>query len=92
MTIILARFMPFIRTFAPFVAGVAQMDRGRFTTYNATGGVIWVFSLTVAGFLFGNIDWVQDNLSKIIWALVLVPGLIAVVGAWTARQGASHGT
>ena len=91
VTIVLARFMPFIRTFAPFVAGVAQMDRGRFTTYNATGGVIWVFSLTFAGVLFGNIDWVQDNLSKIIWALVLVPGLVAVVGAWKARQGALHG-
>ena len=90
--IILARFMPFIRTFAPFVAGVAQMDSGRFTTYNAAGGVFWVSSLTVAGFLFGNLAWVQGNLSKIIWALVLVPGLIAVVGAWTARRGAPHAT
>ena len=92
VTIILALFMPFIRTFAPFVAGVAQMDSGRFTTYNAAGGVLWVCSLTVAGFLFGNIAWVQENLSKIIWALVLVPGLIAVVGAWTARRGAPHGS
>ena len=92
MTIILARFMPFIRTFAPFVAGVAEMSRARFTTYNAVGGVLWVGSLTVAGFLFGNIAWVQDNLSKIIWALVLVPGLIALFGAWKARRGAQHGT
>ena len=92
ITIILARFMPFIRTFAPFVAGVAQMDRARFTTYNAVGGALWVVSLTVAGFLFGNIAGVQDNLSTIIWALVLVPGLIAGFGAWKARQRAPHGT
>ena len=92
ITIILARFMPFIRTFAPFVAGVAQMDRARFTTYNAVGGVLWVVSLTVAGFLFGNIGWVQSNLSTIIWALVLVPGLIAGFGAWKARRDAPHGT
>ena len=92
ITIILARFMPFIRTFAPFVAGVAQMDRARFTTYNAVGGALWVVSLTVVGFLFGNIAGVQDNLSTIIWALVLVPGLIAGFGAWKARQRAPHGT
>ena len=87
MTIILARFMPLIRTFAPFVAGVAQMDRTRFTTYNVLGGVLWVAGLTLAGYLFGNLTWVQDNLSRIIWALVLVPGLLVVVGAWKARRG-----
>ena len=92
ITIILARFMAFIRTFPPFVAGVAQMDRARFTTYNAVGGALWVVSLTVAGFLFGNIAWVQGKLSTIIWALVLVPGLIAGFGAWKARRNAPHGT
>ena len=86
MTIILARFMPLIRTFAPFTAGVAQMDRTRFTTYNVLGGVLWVASLTLAGYLFGNLIWEQHNLSRIIWALVLVPGLFAVFGAWKARQ------
>ena len=92
VTIIAARFMPFIRTFAPFVAGVAAMDRTRFTTYNVFGGLLWVVSLTVAGYAFGNIAWVQDNLGKIIWALVLVPGLIAVLGAWKAGRGTPHGT
>lgn len=87
MTIILARFLPLIRTFAPFVAGVAQMDRLRFTTYNVLGGVSWVAGLTLAGYLFGNLAWVQSNLSRIIWALVLVPGLFAVFGAWKARRG-----
>ena len=63
------------------------MDRTRFTTYNVLGGVLWVAGLTLAGYLFGNLTWVQDNLSRIIWALVLVPGLLVVVGAWKARRG-----
>ena len=92
MTINLARFMPFIRTFAPFVAGVAEMGRTRFTTYNVLGGVLWVGSLTAAGYFFGNIAWVQSNLSKIIWALVLVPGLIAVFGAGRARMKIARGS
>ena len=86
VTIILARFMPFIRTFAPFVAGVAEMDRAKFTLFNVVGGAIWVVGLTLAGYLFGNLPWAQQNLSKIIWALILVPGLIAIYGGWRARQ------
>lgn len=86
ITIVLARFMPFIRTFAPFVAGVAEMSRGRFTAYNVIGGFIWVVGLVLAGYGFGNLPWVQQNLSKIIWALILVPGLIALYGGWRARR------
>ena len=86
ITIVLARFMPFIRTFAPFVAGVAEMDRARFTAYNVIGAFIWVVSLTLAGYLFGNLPWVQEHLSKIIWALIIVPGLIAIYGGWRARR------
>lgn len=86
ITIILARFMPFIRTFAPFVAGVAAMSRPKFTAYNVGGGLLWVCGLTLAGYLFGNMPWVQTNLSKIIWALILVPGLIALFGAWRAGR------
>ena len=85
-TIILARFMPFIRTFAPFVAGVAAMTRSRFTAYNVAGGAIWVIGLTLAGYLFGNIPFVQTHLSKIIWAMILVPGLIALYGGWRASR------
>nr|WP_315135776.1 DedA family protein [uncultured Limnohabitans sp.] len=88
ITIILARFMPFIRTFVPFVAGVAEMTRSKFTLYNVVGGAIWVVGLTLAGYLFGNLPFVQTHLSKIIWALILVPGLIAIVGAWRARRAA----
>jgi membrane-associated protein len=90
ITIILARFMPFIRTFAPFVAGVAEMTRAKFTAYNVIGALIWVIGLVGAGYLFGNLPWVQANLSKIIWALIIVPGLIAIVGAWRARRQAER--
>ncbi len=87
ITIVLARFMPFVRTFAPFVAGVAQMTRSRFTAYNVGGAMVWVLGLTGAGYLFGQTPWVQAHLSKIIWALILVPGLIALVGAYRVRRG-----
>ena len=82
ITLVMARFMPFVRTFAPFVAGVAHMTRRKFTFYDVTGGLLWVCSLTTAGYLFGNVPWVKQNLEKIIWALILVPGLLALYGAW----------
>lgn len=85
ITIILARFMPFVRTFAPFVAGVAEMSRTKFTMFNVVGAVIWVVGLTVVGYLFGNLPWVQANLSKIIWAMILIPGLIVIGGAVKSR-------
>ena len=86
VTIVLARFMPFVRTFAPFVAGVAQITRRRFTFYDVTGGTLWVVSLVGAGYLFGNIPVVKSNLEKIIWAMILIPGLIAIYGGWKARR------
>ncbi|MGM9425527.1 DedA family protein [Hydrogenophaga sp. MI9] len=86
ITIVMARFMPFVRTFAPFVAGVAQMTRSKFTFFDVTGGALWVIGLTAAGYFFGNLPWVQANLSKIIWALIFVPGLIAAFGAWRAHR------
>lgn len=85
ITIILARFMPFVRTFAPFVAGVAAMSRTKFSLYNVVGALIWVVGLTVVGYLFGNLPWVQANLSKIIWAMILIPGLIVIGGALKTR-------
>jgi membrane-associated protein len=86
ITIVLARFMPFLRTFAPFVAGVAQMTRSKFTFYDVTGGALWVGSITTAGYLFGNLPWVKENLDKIIWGAILIPGLIVLLGAWRARR------
>jgi membrane-associated protein len=88
ITIVLARFMPFIRTFAPFVAGVAEMTRGKFTLYNVFGALLWVLGISTAGYFFGNLPLVREHLEKIIWGLILIPGLIAIFGAWRAR-GAS---
>ena len=89
VTIVLARFMPFIRTFAPFVAGVAEMSRAKFTAYNVVGALLWVVGISLAGYLFGNIPWVKENLDKIIWALIIVPGLVAIFSAWKARRKAA---
>jgi membrane-associated protein len=89
ITLVLARFMPFVRTFVPFVAGVAEMSRGKFSFYNVTGAILWVVGLVTAGYVFGNVPWVQANLSKIIWAMIIIPGLIAIFGAWKARQAAA---
>ena len=86
VTIVAARFMPFLRTFAPFVAGVAQMTRRKFTFFDVVGAVLWVGGVTLAGYLFGNIPWVQRHLDKIIWGAILLPGLLVIVGAWRARR------
>jgi membrane-associated protein len=89
VTIIAARFMPFLRTFAPFVAGVAHMTRSKFTLFDVTGGVLWVGGVTIAGYLFGNIPWVKEHLDKIIWGAILLPGLLVIFGAWKARRKAA---
>ena len=89
ITIVAARFMPFLRTFAPFVAGVAQMTRRKFTLYDVSGGVLWVGGVTLAGCLFGNIPWVKQHLDKIIWAAILLPGVLVLLGAWKARRSAT---
>jgi membrane-associated protein len=91
ITLVLARFMPFLRTFVPFVAGVADMSRAKFTLYNGLGALLWVLSLLTAGYVFGNVPWVQANLSKIIWAMILVPGLVVLFGAWKARRQPAPG-
>ena len=90
-TIVIARFLPFLRTFAPFVAGAAKMNYARFAMYNVSGGIFWVASLTIAGFWFGNIPWVSRNLTLIIVALIVIPGLPAVyvgVREWLASRRA----
>jgi len=86
ITIVVARFAPFLRTFAPFVAGVAEMTRSKFTAYNVGGGLLWVCGLTGAGYVFGNLPWVKANLSMIIWAMILLPGVLVLVGAWKAGR------
>ena len=84
-TLIAARFMPFLRTFAPFVAGVAQMTRRKFTFYDVSGGVLWVCGVTLIGYVFGNVPWVKANLDKIIWAMILIPGVVVIAGGLRSR-------
>ncbi|HEY3050033.1 MAG TPA: VTT domain-containing protein [Polaromonas sp.] len=88
ITIVAARFMPFLRTFAPFVAGVSQMTRSKFTFYDVTGGALWVGGIVTIGYFFGNVPFVKAHLDKIIWALILIPGLVILWGAWKARRKA----
>lgn len=87
-TIIAARFMPFLRTFVPFVGGVAQMNRAKFTLFNIVGALLWVWGIGTAGYFLGSFPWVQANLDKIIWGMILIPGLVILVGAWKTRHSA----
>ncbi|MFZ4627938.1 MAG: DedA family protein [Blastocatellia bacterium] len=85
-TIILARFMPIIRTFAPFVAGIGRMSYGRFLLYNVVGGVIWIVLFVAAGFWFGNIPIVKRNFTLVILAIIVLSILPAVIEYWRARR------
>ena len=86
ITIVAARFMPFARTFAPFVAGVANMSRRKFTLYDISGGLLWVAGLIILGYFFGNIPLVKQHLDKVIYAMILIPGMLVAWGAWKTRK------
>ena len=88
VTIIIGRFVPIIRTFAPFLAGVAGMSYRRFLSYNVVGGCLWIGLLVYAGYLFGNIPWVKDNLSAIVVAIVVVSLIPAITTYWRERKSA----
>lgn len=78
-TIIIARFIPIIRTFAPFVAGVGSMSYKKFLAYNVVGGVMWIVSLTLAGYFFGNIPIVKKNFTLVIFAIIIISVLPGVI-------------
>lgn len=87
-TLVLSRFLPLIRTFAPFVAGIAAMSYARFTFYNLAGALAWVLTLTFAGYQFGNLPWIQRNLSAVILGIIVVSLLPAAI-AWLRQRRAA---
>jgi len=86
--VVISRFMPLFRTFVPFVAGMAKMNSGRFTLFNVGGAVTWVVSLCVAGYLFGNVPVIKNNLSLLVIGIVAVSLLPAVIGWLRHRNSA----
>ncbi len=89
-TIFLARFVPIVRTFTPFVAGVSQMPYGFFIRWNVIGGITWVGIFTALGYFFGNIPFVQDNFELVIIAIVLISLVPAVIEVVKARREVQH--
>lgn len=85
-TIILARFVPIVRTFAPFVAGIGKMTYSRFMMFNVVGGLIWVLLLVPTGYFFGNLDFVRKNFSLVVLAIIFISTLPAVVELLRARK------
>ena len=85
-TLVISRFLPLFRTFAPFVAGIGAMGYARFTVFNLIGALAWVGSLTLAGYWFGNLPWIQQNLTLVIVAIIVISLLPVLYGWWQHRQ------
>ncbi|HQV01113.1 MAG TPA: VTT domain-containing protein [Bacteroidia bacterium] len=85
-TIIMARFVPIVRTFAPFVAGIGTMDYRRFLSFDVLGGVIWIGSLTLAGYFLGEIPWIRKNIELVALAIIAISLLPVIVGVIKNRR------
>jgi membrane-associated protein len=88
-TLVIARFMPLIRTFAPFVAGIGVMDYRRFFAFNVIGAVVWIVSLILAGYWFGNLPWIKSNLTLVIFGIIGL-SLSPMVIAWLRHRLAAR--
>lgn len=86
-TIIIARFVPFVRTFAPFVAGVGSMNYKTFVTYNIVGALIWVVGLCMAGYFLGNIPWIKDNFEKVVFLIIFLSILPMILSFIKSKLG-----
>lgn len=85
-TLVISRFLPLLRTFAPFVAGVGAMNYLRFLAFNFLGAIAWVVSLTLAGYFFANLPWVKANLSLVIVGIIVVSLVPVAIGWWHERK------
>jgi membrane-associated protein len=85
-TIFLARFVPIVRTFAPFVAGMGRMSYSYFFSYNVFGGIVWVLLFSLLGYFFGNLEFVKKNFELVIFAIIFISIIPAVWEAWKARR------
>lgn len=86
MSLVLGRFMPFIRTFVTMIAGVGHMDKKKFSVWSAFGAILWVALITVAGFFLGRVDFVREHIESVFIAIILVSVIPAVVGALKGRS------
>jgi membrane-associated protein len=84
--VVISRFLPLFRTFVPFVAGVGAMSYTRFTSFNVSGALLWVVSLTMVGFIFGNVPWIKQNLTVVIIGIIVLSMVPLVIGWWQHRK------
>ena len=90
-TIIMARFVPIVRTFAPFVAGVAEMKYRRFLSYDILGGALWIGSLTMAGYFLGHFEWIKNNIEKVALMIIFVSILPVIIEVIKANRASKSG-